>query len=257
MTATDQDRREFTEAFNRLRTAQKNSKGAPVYSRFINRPLGRVLAAAAYVLRGSPNQVTTISAVFTFTGIAVLATQPASLATGVAVSLLLILGYALDSADGQLARLLGGGSPEGEWLDHVIDSAKLASIHLAVLVSLHRVLGGESAWLWVPLLFSAVQCVHFFGMIATELILREHHHRSHAGQPYRADVLGDRHSTLLTLARIPVDYGLLCLGFLLLGWLDGFLALYTVMAVASTGYLLLAARRWFRQVRATGARDLA
>jgi hypothetical protein len=65
-------------------------------------------------------------------------------------------------------------------------------------------------------------------------------------------VLGDRHSTLLTLARVPVDYGLLCLGFLLLGWLPGFLALYSVMALASTGYLLLAARRWFRQVRATG-----
>ena len=60
--------------------------------------------------------------------------------TGVVVSLLLILGYALDSADGQLARLLGGGTPEGEWLDHVIDSAKLATIHLAVLVSLYRAL---------------------------------------------------------------------------------------------------------------------
>ena len=105
------------------------------------------------------------------------------------------------------------------------------------------------AWLLVPLLFSAVQCVHFFGMIVTDLILREHHYRDGADEPYRAQVLGDRHSTLLTLARIPVDYGLLCLGFLLLGWLPGFLALYSVMALASTGYLLLAARRWFRQVQ--------
>lgn len=246
------DQRQFGEAFTRLRTAQKNSKGAPVYSRFINRPLGRVFAASAYVLRGNPNQVTVVSALFTFSGIAVLATLPPTWLTGVVVSVLLILGYALDSADGQLARLLGGGTPEGEWLDHVIDSAKLATIHLAVLASLYRGLGGDSPWLLVPLLFSAVQCVHFFGMIVTDLILREHHYRDGSTKPYRAQVLGDRHSTLLTLARVPVDYGLLCLGFLLLGWLPGFLALYSVMALASTGYLLLAARRWFRQVRATG-----
>jgi phosphatidylglycerophosphate synthase len=252
MTTTESDRRDFAEAFDRLRKAQKNSRGAPVYSRFINRPFGRVLAAAAYVLRGNPNQVTTLSAVFTFSGIAVLAAQPASWMTGVVVSLLLIIGYALDSADGQLARLLGGGTPEGEWLDHVIDSAKLASIHLAVAVSMFREFGGASVWLFVPLVFSVVQCVHFFGMIVTDLILREHHYRAGSAEPYRADVLGDRHSTLLTLARIPVDYGLLCLGFLLLGWYPGFLALYTVMAAASTGYLLLAATRWFRQVRATG-----
>ncbi|MCC6497752.1 MAG: CDP-alcohol phosphatidyltransferase family protein [Propionibacteriaceae bacterium] len=243
--------RDFGEAFNRLRKAQKNSNGAPVYSRFINRPFGRVLAAGAYVLHRTPNQVTALSAVFTFSGIAVLAALPTSWVTGLVVSLLLIVGYALDSADGQLARLLGGGSPEGEWLDHVIDSAKLATIHLAVLVGMYRELGGPSWWLCVPLLFSAVQSVHFFGMIVTDLVLREHHYRAGAAVPYRAEVLGDRHSTLLTLARVPVDYGLLCLGFLLLAWYPAFVALYTGMAIASTGYLLLAARRWFRQVRAT------
>lgn len=252
MTTPHPDDRNFAAAHNQLRTAQKNSRGAPVYSRFINRPLGRVLAAAAYVLRGSPNGVTALSAVFTFSGIAVLAVLTPSLWVGVVVAVLLIIGYALDSADGQLARLLGGGSPEGEWLDHVVDSAKLATIHLAVLVSMYRHFEGVSWWLLVPLAFSAVQSVHFFGMIVTDLVLREHHYRSGAGEPYRASVLGDAHSTVLTIARIPVDYGLLCLGFVLLGAYPLFLGLYTFMAIASAGYLVLAAGRWFRQVRATG-----
>lgn len=239
------------EAFQRLRAAQKNSRGAPVYSRFINRPLGRVFAATGYRLGRTPNQLTAISAVFTFSGIAVLAAATPSWATGVVVAALLMLGYALDASDGQLARLLGGGSPEGEWLDHLIDSAKLATIHLAVLVSMYRWFEGPTPWLVVPLLYSAVQSVHFFGMILTDLVLREHHYRSGADAPYRAKVLGDDHSVLYTIARIPVDYGLLCLGFVLLGWYPGFLALYTVTALASAGYLLLAAVRWFRQVRAT------
>ena len=256
MTTTDAGRREFAAAYNQLRRAQKNSRGAPVYSRFVNRPLGRVMAAPAYVLHRTPNQVTMLSAVFTFSGIATLAALPASWTTGIVVAVLLILGYALDSADGQLARLLGGGSPEGEWLDHVVDSAKLATIHLAVLVNMYRHFDGLSWWLLVPLCFSAVQSVHFFGMIVTDLVLREHHYRGGAQEPYRAQVLGDQHSTVLTIARIPVDYGLLCIGFVLLGAYPGFLGLYSLMALASAGYLVLAAARWFRQVRNTG-RDRA
>ena len=257
MTTTDPGRREFAAAYNQLRGAQKNSRGAPVYSRFVNRPLGRVMAASAYVLHRTPNQVTMLSAVFTFSGIATLAALPASWTTGIVVAVLLIIGYALDSADGQLARLLGGGSPEGEWLDHVVDSAKLATIHLAVLVNMYRHFDGLSWWLLVPLCFSAVQSVHFFGMIVTDLVLREHHYRSGAGEPYRASVLGDKHSTALTIARIPIDYGLLCLGFVLLGTYPLFLGLYALMAMASAGYLVLAAGRWFRQVRATGKDPLS
>jgi phosphatidylglycerophosphate synthase len=254
VTTTDPERRDFASAYNQLRGAQKNSRGAPVYSRFVNRPFGRVLAAAAYVLHRTPNQVTALSAVFTFSGIATLAALPASWVTGIVVALLLIIGYALDSADGQLARLLGGGSPEGEWLDHVVDSAKLATIHLAVLVNMYRHFDGPSWWLLVPLIFSAVQSVHFFGMIVTDLVLREHHYRSGSGESYRAQILGDQHSTVLTIARIPIDYGLLCIGFVLLGVYPGFLGLYSLMALASAGYLLLAAVRWFRQVRGTGTR---
>ncbi|WP_286279159.1 CDP-alcohol phosphatidyltransferase family protein [Naasia aerilata] len=111
--ADDTSRLTVPVALERLRSSQKSSKGAAAYSRFVNRPLGRVLAAVAATAGLRPNQVTAISAVFTFAGIVLLATVPPSLGLGVGVTLLLLVGYALDSADGQVARLRGGGSLAG------------------------------------------------------------------------------------------------------------------------------------------------
>ena len=245
--------RAFGVAFDELQRAQKDSSGAPPYSRFINRPAGRVLAAAAHQLGLTPNTVTGISACFTFTGIVVLAAGNAAWPTGVLVALLLMVGYALDAADGQLARLRGGGSPDGEWLDHVIDAAKLASIHLAVLITCYRHFDLPSpALLLVPIGFSVVQSVHFFGMIATELILRERQARLAPTEAFTPPArVGSRHSVIVTIARLPVDYGLLCLTFALLGAHIVFFGVYSLMALASAGLLLLALVRWFRQVRST------
>ena len=127
--------RRYGSALSALATAQKSSSGAPAYSRFVNRRLGRWAAAAAWVVGATPNQVTALSAVCTFAGIALVAAVPSGALVAVAVVLLLVVGYALDSADGQLARLRGGGSPAGEWLDHVIDATKIAVLHLAVFAS--------------------------------------------------------------------------------------------------------------------------
>lgn len=98
---------------------------------FVNRPVGRVIAAGAFTVGLVPNQVSLISAAFTFTGIVLLATVPPSIVLGVVVWLLLAIGYAWDSADGQVARLRGGGSLAGEWLDHVLDSTKLVALPIA------------------------------------------------------------------------------------------------------------------------------
>ncbi len=243
--------RAFGVAFDELRRAQKDSRGAPVYTRFINRPAGRVLAATAYQFGLTPNVVTGISACFTFAGIVVLAAADATWRTGVLVALLLMVGYALDSADGQLARLRGGGSPDGEWLDHVLDAAKLASIHLAVLITWYRNFDLPSlAWLLVPMGFSVVQCVHFFGMIVTELILRERQARISPAAAFAPPPrVGSHHSLIVTIARLPVDYGLACLVFALLGAHLVFLGVYSALALAWAGYLLLALARWFRLVR--------
>ncbi|RYF39098.1 MAG: CDP-alcohol phosphatidyltransferase family protein, partial [Comamonadaceae bacterium] len=116
------------ETLARLASAQKGAaKGAPAYSIWVNRRVGRLLAVIAYRLGLTPNQVTAVSAVFTFTGIALIAFAPVSIWMGIAVWLLLALGYAWDSADGQVARLRGGGSLSGEWLDHFVDAVKISA----------------------------------------------------------------------------------------------------------------------------------
>ena len=57
----------------RLTAAGKSNRGAGGYSRWVNRPLGRHCAAAAFRLGLTPNQVSIISSVFTFAALAVIA----------------------------------------------------------------------------------------------------------------------------------------------------------------------------------------
>ncbi|MCZ2804095.1 CDP-alcohol phosphatidyltransferase family protein [Modestobacter sp. VKM Ac-2983] len=227
----------------RLAGAQKGAQGAPAYSRFVNRKLGRVLAALAFHARLTPNAVTGISAVCTFTGIAVLALVPPSWPTGLTVALLLVLGYAFDSADGQLARLRGGGSPAGEWLDHMVDALKIASLHLALLIGWYRFEYVErGSWLLLPLAFSVVSVVLFFATLLNDALRAQH------GARTRAVATGERPSVLRSLLVAPTDYGVLCLVFLLLGTPRVFPWAYALLAAGTAGYLALACVRWFREM---------
>ena len=253
MTITDTSVPTFASSLEELRAAQKGRKGAPPYSLFVNRPLGRVFAAAANVLGLRPNQVTMISACFTFAAIALLAIGPATWWVGVLVAVGLVLGYALDSADGQLARLQGGGSLTGEWLDHMIDSVKVSVLHLAVLITMYRSFDlANELWLLVPLVFAAASGVHFFGMILIELMAR-------VRRAERPDVPQAAPSASLrnTLLKLPTDFGVLCMVFALLGAHAIFLGVYAFLALATTGYTLLVIGKWYRDVRqldAAGAR---
>lgn len=234
----------FRAALDRLRSAQKSSKGAPAYSLYVNRPLGRIFAAAAFQAGLTPNQVTFISAGFTFVGIAALAFAPLGWWLGIVVGLLLVIGYALDSADGQLARLRGGGSSTGEWLDHMIDSGKIVCLHLAVLIMFARQFALPSPWLLlVPMIFAVVSSVHFFGMILVEQLAREHRAKRQLPTPAK-----EAASRAKTLGKIPTDYGVLCLAFLLLGAPMIFFGLYSLLALGSAGYLVLILRKWYGDV---------
>ncbi|MGY1809663.1 CDP-alcohol phosphatidyltransferase family protein [Blastococcus sp. SYSU D00669] len=227
----------------RLAAAQKGAQGAPAYSRFVNRKLGRVLAALAFHVRLTPNVVTAISACFTATAITLVAVLDPSWPVAAAVTACLVVGYAFDAADGQLARLRGGGSPAGEWLDHMVDAAKTSSLHLAVLISLYRSeVVGRGAWLLVPMGFAVVGAVLFFGTMLNEA-LRERH-----GAVTRATRTGQRPSVLRSLLVVPTDYGLLCWVFLLLGAPLVFFSVYTALFVATAGYLVLACGKWFREI---------
>jgi phosphatidylglycerophosphate synthase len=233
----------FRQTLARLGGAQKGALGAPAYSRFVNRKLGRLLAAVAFHAGLTPNAVTAISAAFSATGIALLALVAPSWPLGVAVAACLVVGYALDSADGQLARLRGGGSPAGEWLDHMVDAVKACSLHLAVLIGLYRFADLDSrALLLVPLGYCVVDSVLFFGTMLNDALRAQH------GVPIRSRQQGEKPSTLRSLLVLPTDYGLLCCVFVLLGAPTLFLSVYTVLFVAMTGFLLLASVKWFREM---------
>jgi phosphatidylglycerophosphate synthase len=249
MPATETRPPGFAAAYQRLRSAQKSTPGAPAYSLYVNRPFGRVLAAAAHQVGLTPNQVTYISAFFSLLGILVLATLPPTWLTGLAVCLALVLGYAFDAADGQLARLRGGGSSVGEWLDHMIDSAKISSLHLAVLIAAYRHFDLPStAWLLVPIVFTVVSAVHFFGMILVDQLVRISRAATGAAAPAKVAP-----SPVRTLMKIPTDYGVLCLVFLLLGAPIIFFGAYTLLALGSTGYLVLVLGKWRGDVAACDA----
>lgn len=237
----------IVESYRQLAFAQKgHARGAPAYSVYVNRRLGRALAAGAHGVGLTPNQVSVVSAAHSFVAIGLIALAPIGPLTGVVIALLLVLGYAWDSADGQVARLRGGGSAQGEWLDHFIDALKISSLHIAVLVGLYRVLPSEQAWmLVVPLVFAVVASTTFTAMLLNDLLKGKH---AMASTHERGG------GTLLrSLLVVPTDFGLVCIVFVLWGWTSAFLIGYGLLMAASAGFLALAAIKWFRDMGAIGA----
>lgn len=235
---------QFRTALASLRAAQKTSKGAPAYSRYVNRPLGRVFAAVAYVRGVRPNQVTFISACLTYAAIATIASVRPAWWVSLLVLVGLVVGYALDAADGQLARLRGGGSATGEWLDHTVDAVKIGVLHLAVAISWFRFQDQPDAWLLVPLGFQAVATVLFFSML-----LMDHLRRAHRASGRASTDAARTSSPSYSVVIVLVDYGLLCWVLPLMVFHDLFRTIYLVLFAANLGFTFLALPRWYREVR--------
>lgn len=237
----------FRSAYAELASAQKGrGKGAPAYSVFVNRRVGRVFAAAAYTWGWTPNAVSLVSAAHTFVAIALIAVAPITWGAGILIALLLMAGYAWDSADGQVARLRGGGTLAGEWLDHFLDAIKISTLHLAVLIALAlRSSLADTGWLLVPICYSATATVTFFGILLNDLLKA----KGDAVPPTVASTWSLRRSLLM----LPTDYGFLCAVFLLWGNTSLFFPVYTAMAVCAAGFLGLAAVKWFRDMSAVDA----
>ncbi|MER7726827.1 CDP-alcohol phosphatidyltransferase family protein [Streptomyces sp. NPDC096323] len=232
-----------------LRGAQKSAKGVSLYSRYVNRPAGRVFAAAAYRLGMTPNQVTLVSAAFTFAALAPVALVRPTWGLAVLVYLGLAVGFALDSADGQLARLTGGGGPDGEWLDHVVDCAKMILVHTVVLIAFHRYFAlGSDGWLLLPLGFLFVAVLTFCAGLLREQLGKAAARSAPAGGAPAGPV-----SRLRAVALLPADYGVFCLVFLLLGDETAFRTGYAVLAAVHALFLVAFLGKWFRELRALRA----
>lgn len=224
-----------------LGAAQKGTRGTPAYSRRVNRPAGRRVAAAAALVDMSPNTATVISALLTGTGLLVLFVAEPSLVVGSTIAVLLALGYVMDSVDGQLARLRGTGSLSGEWLDHTVDGVKTCVLHLAVLVSFYRFPPVETdAALAAPMAFLVVDVSLYFGIIVLPFLRRDG-----TAAPARRKPEHPLRQWLV----LPNDYGVFCWMFVLIAWAQAFLVVYVALLAANTVLLALAWVRWWRELR--------
>ena len=222
-------------SYARLATAQKPAAGVPFYMRAVNRRLGRLIAAVAARLGRTPNQMTAVSGLFFLAGMAVLLAFEPSVPVALCVTVLMQLGFAFDAADGQLARLTGTGSPAGEWLDHVVDAARILVLHLGVAVCLHLHTDVDAAWLLVPLGFAVAASVRFFAQLLADQL-------STTAGPVATRRMGGWIQT-------PADAGVINVVFLLWPWTSAFLTGYAVLAAGNALLLLATLRRRHRSLR--------
>jgi phosphatidylglycerophosphate synthase len=136
------DRWSQLEAFRRANTRS----GTTLYSWHVNYRLGALVARPLLSTRATPNQLTLLAmlvnlAASVYVGLA----GRASLAVAAVALVGWQLGYALDCADGQLARARGASSPFGAWLDQCADFVS----HVAVLTAMAVVLS-HAPWMTAP-----------------------------------------------------------------------------------------------------------
>ena len=237
----------FSQSFRELSLAQKGKKGVPVYTLYINRPAGRVVAAALRNTRFRPNHVTFAGAVLTYGALLWLAFGPGSGAVYAVVGLILAAGFVLDSADGQLARLQGRSSKLGEWLDHVLDSGRIVVLHGSVFCFLLRATS-------IPALPLAVLCgvflfasstIFFAGALFDQL-------NRQSVQPLPVASRDTRSSLKRSVLTLPVDYGTTCLVLVTLPWAGIFVPLYAALALIHCLFCAAYLTKFFRTLARMG-----
>lgn len=188
-------------------------------------------AALAYQWGMSPNAVSVVSSLFSLAGIALLASAPPSAKVAVGVTALMALGYVLDSADGQLARLSGRGSAAGEWLDHVLDAGRIPLFHIAVGICFATHPESDSVWPQaVALAFAMVASVRFFALILAEKLSPPKRKVEHEAPVWHS------------FAKLPLDVGFVYLSILTLPWFPVFIGIYTALFVATLLMTLVSLR---------------
>lgn len=241
VTAPQRPAERFVWARRSLDAAQKPANGVPAYTRWVNRRGARLVAAAGFALGLTPNNITAISALLSFAGMAILIGVSPSVWAGVAAAVLLAAGYLFDSADGQLARVSGASSKTGEWIDHVVDAFRSPAIHvsLAIAIMLHR--PEYQALAIVALVYSLVTSGQFLSQILAEAFVRS------AGRPQT------RGGFLRSWVLLPTDPGTLCWMFVLWGLAPLFAVGYGLLAAIALAHSAVSLSRRYRDLRALDA----
>ena len=235
----------FADAYRVLTARQKPGAGVPFYTRVVNRRLGRIAAAACAVWGLTPHAVSLAGGALWIAALIGLCLVPTSFPTVLVAVAVLVVSFALDSADGQLARLTGRTGRAGEWLDHVLDGARHVTVHLSVAVALYRFAdlpGPGGLALLLPLGFALVSSTRFFAQVLAEQLRGG----AAAGAPRGASEPAVR--PLRGLLQLPADTGVLNASLLLLPAPAVFVAVYGVLAAANGVLLLATLRRRFAEL---------
>ena len=240
----------FRANLSALRAAQKPSRGTAAYGRYVNRPAGRVVAAATHTFGLTPDGATAISASLSALGLVLLTTVEPSFPMGLGVALLLASGYVMDSVDGQLARLRGQGSVRGEWLDHTVrllQDQQPAPVrrHLLVPLPAQRRPG------------AAARAPGLLGGPGGHVLRADPHALPARARPgpwhRRPRAEPATENPLRKWLILPTDYGFLCWVFVLLAWSTAFVVVYTAVFALSAAMLALALLKWWRELTAIDA----
>lgn len=104
-----------------VRTANVHTTKSTPWTNYVNRPIALPLVQLFAAVRVGPNVVTSASLMVSVAAILILAQNPEAAVNRLSMAVLLQLSYALDIADGTLARLTRQTSVFGQWYDLVID----------------------------------------------------------------------------------------------------------------------------------------
>lgn len=196
------------------------SAGGHPVTRIFSQRGGAFFAWLGYRLGMSPNQLTIIACLTSVTGALAYAVTGASLKLMIAAIALTQIGYALDCADGQLARGSRRTSPLGRWLDVYLDMLTITSLCFATL---YRIYTSEPALMSWAILASGLYCYARVGNLLTCTIAR-------TGMTSGEDNHDKSLARMLFLITIDTPIVLLCI--CLLGshplWLVGYLAAVSV-----------------------------
>lgn len=238
----------FSEALQGLNSAQKSGDGVPAYMRFVNRRLARVPAALGASWGMTPNQMTAASALASAAGIVLIAFGPVTPLVGLCAGLLLVLGFVLDSADGQLARVTGRGGGAGEWVDHVVDAVRSPAVHAAILIGWWRgALVGPTWMLLIPICYQLIVTGQFLSQILAEQIQRQRHGGSTPAEP-----ASKKKSLLRSLMLLPVDSGTLFIILCFWGFPQLFEGLYIALIITSLPIIAVSVARKYRALNQQG-----
>lgn len=230
-----------------MASAQKKRHGASLYLLWVNRPLGRLLAAIAYKRNLTPSAVTLAGGVITYAACGVIAINGESQLWAIVAAIALMIGYALDSADGQLARISGKTSLSGEFLDRCIDMGKFVLLHASIVAVLLRSdeVSGPLVGLAGTVFLASLVVQSFASILRTELSKRKPSDvlRSNASE-YG---LKDRFKSVFYLGK---EYGTVCVFVAFLPLSVPFFTGYVILALITLGTALLFVVKWHGELLA-------